>query len=265
MLGIFIFVPISDWFRKDQPVVPTTVAGASSGRFLFRIVDLCFLQLSGVVDVNRFPFTEYVVHGGAGLTVAVAGILHAAERKMDFSTDGGAIDISDTGFDITHGAESALHIARINGAGQTVGRAVDSFDRLLEALHLDDGEHGTKDFFLRNAHRRTYLIKDRRPVEITIDPFPLFIDRSADEQPGALPLADLHVSVDLFSCRMINQRTHFNALVQSVTNFDLLCARHEHVGQLFFDIAMENQTASRSATLSRGAESSPQGSLQGEV
>src|SRR5262245_44365462 len=98
---------------------------------------------------------------------------------MDFSSDGGAIDISDSGFDIAHGAESALHIARINGAGQTIGGAVDNFDSLVEVLHLDDGEHGTKDFFLGNAHRRTHLIKDRRPVEITIDPLTLFIDRSA--------------------------------------------------------------------------------------
>src|SRR5215468_4862744 len=169
MLGIFMFVPVSDWFR---------IGGRS---LLRRVVDLRLLQLSGVIDVNRFPFAKYVVHGGAGLTVAIASIFHAAERKMDFSANGGAIDISDSSFDIPHGVESALDIARVNGTGETVGRAVDNFDSLVEALHLDDRKHGAKDFFLRNTHRRTDLIKDRRPVEIAIDPFPLFIDRSASE------------------------------------------------------------------------------------
>src|SRR5882724_9442426 len=170
MLGIFMFISVSGWCRD-----------VSSRSLLFNVVDLCLLQLAGVVDVDRFPLAKYVVHGCAGLSMAVAGVFHAAEGKMDFSTDRRPVDISDSGFDIPHSAERPLYIASINRAGKTVGSFVENFDGFFEALHFNHGEHGTKDFFLRDAHRRSHLVKDRRPIEITIDPFSLFIDRPADE------------------------------------------------------------------------------------
>src|SRR5580658_4856878 len=62
---------------------------------LLRVVDLRALQLVRVVDVDGFPSGEEV-EGAEAFTVAVASALDAAEGKMDFCTDGGSIDVSDS-------------------------------------------------------------------------------------------------------------------------------------------------------------------------
>ena len=53
------------------------------------LVDLCFLKLSTVIDIDRFPFAKYVEHLGTGFAVSVSGGLSSTKWKMDLGTDSG--------------------------------------------------------------------------------------------------------------------------------------------------------------------------------
>ncbi len=58
-------------------------------------VDLGALQAAAVVDVDRLPLGELVEHVAAGLAVAVAGVLGAAEGQLDLGADGRRVDVDD--------------------------------------------------------------------------------------------------------------------------------------------------------------------------
>src|SRR5208337_4511817 len=84
-----------------------------------RIIDLGALELVGVIDVDGFPCGEEV-EGAEAFAVAVAGVLDAAEGQMHLGTDGGRVDVGDAGFEVAHGCEGAIDVARIEGSGEAV-------------------------------------------------------------------------------------------------------------------------------------------------
>ncbi len=74
------------------------------------IIYLCPLQCTAVVDINSFPFSEEIVHGPASLSMAVAGLLHPAERQMGFGPNSGNIHIGNAGFDITNSNKCFINV-----------------------------------------------------------------------------------------------------------------------------------------------------------
>src|SRR5207244_9612344 len=232
-------------------------------RNLFCVVDLCLLQLTGIVDVNRFPLAEDVIHGRAGLAMAVAGILHATEGKMDFSPNGGTVDVGDSRLDVSHRAKGAGYVVRVYRTGEAISGAVENFDRFFKTLHFDDGQDRAEYLLLSDAHGRSHLIEDRWPIEVIVNPLAGFIDLAAGEKPRAFLFTDLHIAMHLFARRMIDQRPYLDAFVEAVADLDLLGPRDEHIRQFRLDVSMKNQPTRRRAALASGAEGTPQRAFQG--
>src|SRR5205807_2495002 len=103
--------------------------------------------------------------------------------------------------------ERLVDVARPDARHQTVLTAVRQFDRLLELVELDDGEHRTENLFLRDAHlRRDAIEKRRRVVEAAAErrtrrPLPARGNR------GALASADFHVALDRLELPLRDDRT----------------------------------------------------------
>src|SRR5919201_5063042 len=88
------------------------------------VVDLGPLQAAGVVDVERLPFGEDVERGLAGLAVAVAGVLRAAERQVDLGSDRAGVDVRDAGVEVAHRAEGLVDVAAEDRRREAVADAV---------------------------------------------------------------------------------------------------------------------------------------------
>src|SRR3954468_10339599 len=107
----------------------------SSGRPIFLdllYVDLRSLQLPAEVDVDRLPFREHIERGGAGLAVAVAGVLGAAEWQMHLSANRRRVDVEDPGVEIAHRRKCAVDILCVDRRGESVLDAVADLDRLIQ-------------------------------------------------------------------------------------------------------------------------------------
>src|SRR5437868_737939 len=87
-------------------------------------INLGALEFAAEVDVEAFPFGEDV-EDVAAFPVAVSGLADSAEREVDFGADGGCVDVDDSGFDVSHGAEGAVYVRGINRAAEPVLHSVD--------------------------------------------------------------------------------------------------------------------------------------------
>src|SRR5207249_9498765 len=101
-------------------------------------VDLGFLQAVRVVDVDRFPFSAEINGANAAFTVAVACGFHAAEREVYFSANGGSIDVSNAGLQVTHGGERLVHDPGVQRGGEAVLDIVSDLDRVFEVFTGND-------------------------------------------------------------------------------------------------------------------------------
>src|SRR5580704_1927691 len=129
------------------------------------VINLGALEFVGVVDVDGFPLREEVDGGDGGFAVAVAGLLGAAEGEMRFGPDSGRVHIDDAGVKVPHRGKGAIDVARIDGRGEAVRHAVGDFDSLLKTINRNERNHGTKDFFLGDAHFELAIAEDRWLVE----------------------------------------------------------------------------------------------------
>jgi len=68
------------------------------------------LQLTGIVDVNRFPFREDVQGRGARFPVPVAGCFCAAKRQVHLGADGRGVHVEDAGIEVSHRGERTVDI-----------------------------------------------------------------------------------------------------------------------------------------------------------
>ncbi len=93
----------------------------------------------------------------------------------------------------------------------------------------------------------------------------MVINRAAGEQARAFLFADVDVARDFFARRLIDQRSHLDAFVEAVADFDLLRALDKHVDSFFGHVAMHDQPAGRGAALTGGAEGAPQRAFDGEI
>ena len=78
------------------------------------LIDLRFLQLAGVVDVERLPLGEDVEDLRAGFAVAVAGVLCADEWLMHLGTNRRRVDVEDSGLEIAHRGERAVDVLSVD-------------------------------------------------------------------------------------------------------------------------------------------------------
>ena len=130
-----------------------------------RVVDLRALELARVVDVDRLPLGEDVERRLAGLAVAVAGRLDAAERQVHLGAGRAGVDVGDPGLEVAHRAEGAVDVAGVDRGREPVLHRVRRGDRLLEALDRDQRGRRPEDLLLRDPHLRVDVGEHRRAVE----------------------------------------------------------------------------------------------------
>src|SRR6476469_1156399 len=92
---------------------------------LLLVVDLRALEAPGEVDVDRLPLGVRIEGGMAGLAMAVAGLLPAAEREVRLGAGRPRVDVDDPGLEITHRAEGGIGIAGEDRRAQAVAGLVD--------------------------------------------------------------------------------------------------------------------------------------------
>ena len=109
------------------------------------------------------------------------------------------------------------------------------------------------------------LIEDRRLKKITVGTSSLVVNRAAGEQTRAFLFTDVDVTHDLFARCLIDQRSHLDAFVEAVADFDFPRALDKHVDSFFGHVAVHDEPAGRGAALSGGAESAPQRAFDGEI
>src|SRR5215469_7234769 len=97
------------------------------------VVDLGALQLVGIIDVDGLPFGEEINGGDGGFAVAIAGPLGAAKRQMRFCPNGRRVDVDDSGVQVAHGLESAVHVSCVNRSGKAVRHAVCHLNGIVQA------------------------------------------------------------------------------------------------------------------------------------
>src|SRR5262249_22063856 len=102
---------------------------------------------------------------------AHAGELEAAEGlSADEGTGDLAGDVEIADSEVTTDAGQMLGAASEEAAGEGVLRAVGDGERLVQVLHFDDGEDGTKDLFLGDDGRGRDVGKDvRGDIEAFVD------------------------------------------------------------------------------------------------
>src|SRR3954447_6593831 len=141
--------------RVDLPLAigPPITMTSGSGRSLV-VVDLRALQLAAVVDVDRLPFGEDIERGLAGFAVAVARLLHAAEREVHLGAGRAGVDVGDAGLQVAHRLERLVDVAREDRRREAVLDAVRGANRILEGVDRDQRRGRPEDLLLRDAHLR---------------------------------------------------------------------------------------------------------------
>src|SRR3989304_8268191 len=221
-------------------------------------VNLRPLQGAAVIHVDALPFRENVDAGDAGLAVTVARLLDAAEGQVDFSADGGGVDVNDAGVEVAHGREGTVDVLRVDGGGQPVDHSVGDLDALLEAVKRNHGDHRPEDLFLRDAHLRVAVAEDGGRVEGAFVAVAAGKRRAAAEQPRAFVLADCDVLVDALALLVVDAGAHLDRGVEAVAHLQALRPLDEPVEELLVDLLVDAHAAGGGAALAGSAEAAPE-------
>src|SRR6267142_556617 len=232
---------------------------------LFRVVDLSALELVGIVDVEGLPFGVEVDGGDSGFAVAVAGFLGAAERQVGFGADGWGVHIDDAGEQVADGVKGAIHVARVDRGREAVGHAVGYFHGFFQASDGDYRNHRAEDFFLRDAHLWIAVAEHRRFVEPTFGEGAVSQAMASGEELGAFGLADLHVLHDGFELLLVDAGTHVDSWVEAIADFQFFGAGYQARSEFAVDGFVNGDPAGGGAALTGGAETAPDGAVDGEV
>src|SRR6185437_3386611 len=95
-----------------------TAQGTSPRRASRFRVDLCALELPGVVDVADLDLRVEIVDRPPALTVPVPRLLHATEREVRLGADGGGVHVGDAVVELVECAESRVHVAGVESTGE---------------------------------------------------------------------------------------------------------------------------------------------------
>src|SRR5438034_227560 len=234
-------------------------------RSLFTGVDLRSLQRPAVIDVDRLPFGEDIQRLDAGLAVAVAGVLGAAEGQVGLRPDGGRVHVEDPGVHVAHGREGLVDVLGVDRRGQAVLDGVADGDGLLQGADGDDRDHGAEDLLHGHAHAGVAVAEDRGLMEPTASERAFLQAVAAAEELGALVLADLDVALHGAALRVADAGPHLDRFVQPVPDLQGPGAFHEAVHELPVDFLVDGQPAGRGAPLAGGPDAAPGGAVHRQV
>src|ERR671910_844409 len=226
-------------------------------RGMLDVVDLRPLELAGVVDVDGLPLREDIERRLAGLAVAVARVLRAAEGEVDLRAGRARIDVRDPGLQIAHRAEGLVHVAREDRGREAVADPVRDPDRLVEALDRDQCSRRPEDLLLRDPHLRVDVREDRRPVEEPLPEVALVHLLATREELGALVRADAGVGMDLVEGLAVDHRAEIGLGIPARADLHLLRTGDEPLLQLAIDGLVDDHAARGGAALARRTEPRP--------
>src|SRR5437016_3239074 len=86
---------------------------------LLVVVDLGALELVGIIDVHRLPLSEKIDRSDGCFAVTVTGLLGAAERQVSLRPNRRRVHVDNSCVQIAGGLEGAVHVARVDGSGQS--------------------------------------------------------------------------------------------------------------------------------------------------
>src|SRR5438270_9755939 len=183
------------------------------------LINLRPLELAAVVHVNALPLGEDVQDLRAGLAVAVARGLRAAEGQVDFRADGRGVDVEDAGVHLVHRVEGAVHVLRVDGGGESVAHAVADLDGLFERRDRDDGRHGAEYLLLRDSHVGRGIREDGRLDEVAAGVLAALKPvASAGELRAVFALPRLDVAENLVDGVGVDDRADIGLLAEAVAD-----------------------------------------------
>src|SRR6476661_5961910 len=103
---------ISGEIRTPSPTKPEAASPPRPPGSARLVVDLCALEPSREVDVDRLPLGVRVERDMARLAVAVAGLLPAAERQVDLGAGRPGVDVDDPRLEVPHRPECLVDVPR---------------------------------------------------------------------------------------------------------------------------------------------------------
>src|SRR5262245_1114502 len=128
-----------------------------------------------------------------------------------------------------------------------------------------DGDDRTKNLLLRNSHRRADIAKDRWLVEKPGGVGAVAQPVAARQQPCALLAADFHVLCNGRKLCFADHRTHLNRRIEAVADAERFRAPNELSDEPVVDLLVDHHPAGGGTSLTAGAESPPQTSLDGKL
>ena len=236
-----------------------TAADSGAQSALSMRVDLRPLQLAREVDVDRLPLGEDVEAGDARLAVAVARVLHAAERQVDLGADRRGVHVEEPRLELAHRREGLVDVLRVDRSRQPVGNGVGDPDALLERRDRHDRRDGAEDLLARDAHLRVGVGEHGRREEPALRERPVRQLFAAAEELRPLLLPDLDVLRERCPAgartRTAPRRRPSRARCRRVRAFAPATRRPDEV---VVDLPVHEQPRRRRAALPRRAEGAPE-------
>ncbi len=184
---------------------------------------------------------------------------------MNFGADGRGVDVDDAGVDVTHRAEGIVDVAGVDRRRQAILDAVGDVDRLVQRFDGNDRRDRAEDLLLRDTHIRPHIAEDRRLVEVTVRVAALFEPVAAEQDRGALLLADLDVLQHGLVLLLVDRRPHRHLLVQPAADGHRARALGQPPPKLLGHGAVGDQPARSRAALACRAERAPDRSLDHQI
>src|SRR5262245_7592457 len=127
------------------------------------------------------------------LTKTRAGSLGAAKRQLILDACRRQVDNNQAGFDPVNIAEHLVQLVGEQRSRESKFHIVRDLNRGIKVLHRDNGEHRSKDLFLRDRHLRRDFGKNGRLDEIALVVCRPAQPVASTEQPGTFPLSDVDI------------------------------------------------------------------------
>src|SRR5260370_40147210 len=115
------------------------------------VIDLCALELVGIVDVNRLPFREEIDGSNGGFAVAVAGLLRAPEGQVGLGADRRRVHVDNSGVEITGSLKGTIHVSRVDLGGRRIIKKKSHINGLVEAVNRGNRKNWDKNRIIRNT------------------------------------------------------------------------------------------------------------------
>ena len=151
--------------------------------------------------------------------MAVAGVLCAAERQMNFGADRCRIDIANASVKLLHRVEGVVNVLRVDRRREAVCNTVDDVYGFVESRERNDARHRAKDLFLSDAHLRADIRKHCRLDEIAFCIVAFCEAFAAACKCGfVLFFSDVDVAEDLVHRLLVNNGPDFGLGIEAVAD-----------------------------------------------